>query len=89
LTWRSARLRCPRRSGSNADAIDREHATTASPEAKAIKLDDLIGNTRSIVARDPTFAKVSLAEKRLLLGVLREGDAAQWKTGNELAPQAV
>ena len=58
--------------------IDREHTAKASPEAKTIKLADLIDNTRSIVERDPEFAKVYLAEKILLLEVLREGDATLW-----------
>ena len=56
-------------------AIDREHTAKASPQAKTIKLADLIDNTRSIVERDQNFAKVYLAEKALLLDVLQEGDA--------------
>lgn len=59
-------------------AIDREHTAKASPEAKTIKLADLIDNSRSIIERDPEFAKVYLAEKRLLLEVLREGDQTLW-----------
>jgi len=55
-------------------AIDRAHTAKASPAAKTIKLADLIDNTRSITAHDPEFAKVYLAEKRLLLEVLAEGD---------------
>lgn len=58
--------------------IDREHTAKASAQAKTIKLADLIDNTRSIVERDPDFAKVYLAEKVLLLEVLREGDATLW-----------
>ena len=56
-------------------AIDREHSAKASPQAKTIKLADLIDNTRSIVQHDPEFAKVYLAEKALLLPFLNEGDA--------------
>ena len=55
-------------------AIDREHTAKASPQAKTIKLADLIDNTKTIVAFDPEFAKVYLAEKRLLLDVLGDGD---------------
>lgn len=55
--------------------IDREHTAKASPQAKTIKLADLIDNSRSIVERDQNFAKVYLAEKTLLLEVLQEGDA--------------
>lgn len=54
-------------------ALDREHTAQACPEAKTIKLADLISNTRSIVERDPVFAVTYLAEKRQLLEVLHEG----------------
>jgi hypothetical protein len=59
-------------------AKDREHTGRSSPEAKTVKLADLIDNSRSIVAHDPDFAAVYLEEKRLLLEVLREGDASLW-----------
>ncbi len=59
-------------------AIDRAHTAKASPQAKTIKLADLIDNTRSITKHDPAFAKVYLAEKALLLGVLMEGNGALW-----------
>ena len=55
-------------------ALDRVHLSKAPPRAKTIKLADLIDNSRSIVERDPDFAKVYLAEKRELLAVLTEGD---------------
>jgi len=48
-------------------AIDREHLARASVYGKTIKLADLIDNTASIVRYDPDFARVYLAEKRLLL----------------------
>lgn len=60
-------------------AIDRAHTAGQSPACKTIKLADLISNTRSIVERDPEFAKVYLAEKRLLLEVLRAGDPGLWQ----------
>jgi (p)ppGpp synthase/HD superfamily hydrolase len=56
-------------------AIDRAHTAKASPQAKTVKLADLIDNSRSITAHDQAFAKVYLVEKALLLEVLREGDA--------------
>lgn len=59
--------------------LDREHTAKAPPAAKTIKLADLIDNSRSIIERDPEFAKVYLEEKRLLLEVLREGDPMLWK----------
>lgn len=59
-------------------AIDREHTARATPEAKTIKLADLIDNTNSIVAHDAKFAKIYLAEKALLLEVLTAGDPTLW-----------
>lgn len=56
-------------------AIDRAHTALASPDAKTIKLCDLIDNTRTIVRDDPGFARVYMAEKRLMLEVLKEGHA--------------
>jgi len=56
-------------------ALDRLHLAAASDRAATIKLADLIDNTSSIVARDPAFAKVYLAEKKALLAVMTGGDA--------------
>lgn len=55
-------------------AIDLRHTAEASPEAKTVKLADLIDNTRSIVEHDPAFARIYLAEKLRLLEVLGDGD---------------
>lgn len=66
-------------------AIDRAHTAAQSPACKTIKLADLISNTRSIVERDPEFAKVYLAEKRELLEVLRAGDRSLWEQACEVA----
>lgn len=52
--------------------IDREHIINASLEGKAIKLADLIDNTKSIVAYDKDFAKIYLKEKALLLDILKD-----------------
>jgi (p)ppGpp synthase/HD superfamily hydrolase len=54
--------------------IDRQHTAAASPDAKSIKLADLISNTQSIMDGDAKFAKVYMAEKRLLLEVLCDGN---------------
>ncbi len=59
--------------------LDREHIAKAPPEVKTIKIADLIDNTKSIVANDKKFAKVYLAEKVLLLEVLKSGDAVLYK----------
>lgn len=55
-------------------AIDRLHLANAPAEAQTIKLADLISNTRSIREHDPSFAKIYIEEKILLLGVLTKGD---------------
>jgi (p)ppGpp synthase/HD superfamily hydrolase len=64
-------------------ALDRDRLAKASPEAKTIKLADLIDNTRSIVQHDPGFAKVYMAEKAALLEVLKEGDSVLWAMAKE------
>ena len=51
-------------------AIDREHTAQAPAAAQTVKVCDLLSNTKSIVAHDPEFARVYLAEKRELLAVL-------------------
>jgi len=60
-------------------AIDRTHTAAAWPKTKTVKLADLISNTNSITAYDPSFSKVYMAEKKLLLDVLQEGDQALLK----------
>lgn len=57
-------------------AIDRRHSERSDPRAQTIKLADLICNTKSIVEHDPDFAKIYMAEKKALLGVLIKGDPA-------------
>ncbi|MBD3894651.1 bifunctional (p)ppGpp synthetase/guanosine-3',5'-bis(diphosphate) 3'-pyrophosphohydrolase [Halomonas sp. ML-15] len=57
-------------------ALERNRLAHVSPQAQTIKYADLIDNTTSIVARDPGFARVYLAEKRLLLEVMTAGDQA-------------
>ena len=69
--------------------IDRGHTALAHPEAKTIKLADLISNTRSIVEHDPAFARVYLKEKALLLEVLRDcSHPALWTQANELLEES-
>ena len=65
-------------------AIDREHTASSNTAVKTIKLADLIDNTKSITQFDPKFAKVYMAEKRLLLGVLSEGSPKLFKIANDL-----
>jgi len=66
-------------------ALDLAHTALASPEAKSIKLADLISNSRSIIERDPVFAVTYLAEKRALLDVLKQGDPELHRIASELA----
>lgn len=58
---------------------DRLHLAIASPEAKTIKLADLIHNSASITKHDPGFAEIYMGEKLDLLHVLTEGDQTLWK----------
>lgn len=68
-------------------ALDREHTAKASPEAKTIKLADVIDNTRGLSILDPEFARVYLAEKRLLLEVLTEGNNSLWQRAYSIVYQ--
>jgi hypothetical protein len=63
------------------------HTAQASPEAKTIKLADLISNSRSIIAHDPGFAVVYMREKRNLLAVLKEGDPTLYRQAQEIISQ--
>jgi len=65
-------------------AIDRQHTADAPPEAKTIKLADLIHNTSSITKYDPDFAKVYMKEKCLLLDVLSDGDSRLFDRAHRL-----
>ena len=54
--------------------LDRQHTAKASPDAQTVKLADLISNSLSIMEDDPSFAKVYMKEKALLLEVLTKGN---------------
>jgi len=58
----------------------------ASSEVQTIKLADLISNSRSIIDRDPDFARVYLREKVALLRVLDKGDPRLWSMAAKLIP---
>ena len=55
-------------------ALDLAHTAAAPPEAKTVKLADLIHNAVDITQHDPDFARVWLREKAALLEVLSDGD---------------
>lgn len=58
----------------------------ASAEVQTIKLADLVSNSRSIIERDPDFAKVYLREKVALLRVMNKGNARLWDMAAKLIP---
>lgn len=64
--------------------LDRQHLAKASPEAKTIKLADLIDNSQDIIKNDPDFAVTYMEEKALLLEVLKEGDAGLYRIASEI-----
>lgn len=65
-------------------ALDRAHLAKASPDAKTIKLADLIDNARSIEKHDPRFAQTFMREKQLLLEVLKDGDSQLFAKADEI-----
>lgn len=64
--------------------IDRQHTAKASPQAKTVKLADLIHNSHSIMKNDPGFAKVYMREMKDLLKVLKEGDSKLWDRAHHI-----
>lgn len=64
--------------------LDRHHTANASPRAKTVKLADLISNSRTITLYDPYFAKIYMAEKKLLLEVLVEGCPTLYAVAEEI-----
>lgn len=68
--------------------IDLRHTSIASPEAKTIKLADLISNTKSIVDHDIDFAKVYLKEKALLMEVLKSGNKTLYDQAYQLMQES-
>lgn len=65
-------------------SIDRHHTAWQTVDTKTIKLADLISNTESITKHDPKFAAVYMAEKKLLLEVLTEGDATLYAMAKDI-----
>lgn len=68
--------------------IDREHTAQAYPEAKTIKLADLISNSQSILQHDKKFAVTYIKEKELLLEVLTEGDPMLYAQAKQIVEDA-
>lgn len=59
--------------------IDLEHTAKAVPEAKTVKLADLIHNSASITKYDSKFSEIYMNEKKELLTVLKEGNELLYK----------
>jgi (p)ppGpp synthase/HD superfamily hydrolase len=60
-----------------------ERMSRAPVAAKTVKLADLVSNTSTIVKYDPNFAPTYLREKREMLEVLTDGDAALFARASE------
>lgn len=59
--------------------IDLEHTASASPQAKTIKLADIIDNTDSITKHDPDFSRIYLREVHKTILVCKEGDSSLYE----------
>lgn len=65
--------------------LSRERLAKAPAAVKTVKLADLIDNSKSILEKDPGFARIYLREKRLLLDeALKEGDHTLWAQADEI-----
>lgn len=53
--------------------LEAQRLAMVPEEAQLVKLADILDNTRDIVRNDPGFAKVYLAEKNQLLGLMKGG----------------
>lgn len=65
-------------------ALIAAHLAKAPNEVKTIKLADIIHNTPSIIEHDPKFAKVYVAENKLLLKSLKGGNAELFGKAEEI-----
>jgi len=62
--------------------LSRQRLAMAPGWVQTIKCADLISNTKSIMKFDPAFARIYLAEKRLLLDVIRNADTLLWSAAS-------
>ncbi|MDA8138411.1 MAG: HD domain-containing protein, partial [Desulfobacteraceae bacterium] len=70
-------------------ALDRAHTAQASPQAKTIKLADLIDNCRDICKHDPDFGQVFVREAILLMEVLDQGDPDLFQLARQTIAQCM
>ncbi len=59
--------------------LDRQHLAQARPEAKTVKLADIISNAPDIAKHDAGFGRVYVKEAEALLTVLKEGDSTLYQ----------
>ena len=64
--------------------IDRNHTAKQCANTKTIKLADMINNRYSIEKHSPRFAVVYMAEMKLLLEVLKDGDTTLYAQASEI-----
>ncbi|MCD1126655.1 HD domain-containing protein [Jinshanibacter sp. LJY008] len=69
--------------------LDLMHTARACPEAKTIKLADIIDNSRNIAHFDPEFAVDYLGEKRNQLEVLVQGDRGLFHRAEEMVMRGI
>lgn len=71
-------------------AMKSAYDALVSPDAKLIKVADIISNTSDIAEADPDFARVYLNEKRLLLPVLEtKHNLLLWVRATEQVDRAI
>ncbi|APZ42621.1 HD domain-containing protein [Acidihalobacter ferrooxydans] len=77
-------------------AIDRAHIAQVSADAQTIKVFDIIDNLSDVVQHDPQFARIYLAEKRLMLDAMTKAPAHvkslgwyHWKCAASLLPEPI
>lgn len=78
LTDEFTKERYPRLNRAERKRREVERVSNISPDAKTIKLADILSNTKDIVEHGGDFARVYLLEKKELLPVLRQGDESLW-----------
>jgi (p)ppGpp synthase/HD superfamily hydrolase len=69
-------------------AIDRDHYARGCARAQTVKVADIISNLRSVVARDPDFAQVYVAEKADLIPVLTKAHPALLEDARRIIERA-
>lgn len=70
-------------------ALDREHLARARPEAKTVKLADIIHNANDIAQHDAGFGRVYIREAEALLKVLKEGNAVLYQRAEQTLRDAL